>query len=163
MKYSGRSPAHTFLAMSAVWALLGWAFVLGFLTGRNPEYAKSRMRAVPFSLWLRWKMRRAARRSYRGFRNLSGHACVLRGDGRPLDPCHHLKHHSPDGFEWGSAAGGAKQLALAILVDFLEEETLALALYDEFYRQIIGKLPGIEWSLSGKEIQDALVRVELSE
>ena len=45
-------------------------------------------------------------------------------------------NHSPDGFAWGYGGSGPAQLALAILLEFTNQET-ALKLYQDFKRDII--------------------------
>ena len=41
----------------------------------------------------------------------------------------HIDYHSPDGFEWGYGGSGPADLALAILVDFFEEDPAAVQAY----------------------------------
>lgn len=55
-------------------------------------------------------------------------------DGKILDPgpSQKLRNHSPDGFEFGYGGSGPSQLALAILLDLLEDEHMALKLYQDF-------------------------------
>lgn len=54
-------------------------------------------------------------------------------DGRMLDPRYSLElvNHSPDGFNWGYGGSGPAQLALAVLLEFLDDDS-ALGLYQNF-------------------------------
>lgn len=52
-----------------------------------------------------------------------------------------LANHSPTGFSWGYAGSGPAQLALALLVDFTEDERLSLKIYQEFKDRCIAKMP----------------------
>jgi hypothetical protein len=54
-------------------------------------------------------------------------------DGYNLSPARSLalRNHSPDGFNWGYAGSGPSQLALALLLEFTDEET-ALKKYQNF-------------------------------
>jgi len=49
-------------------------------------------------------------------------------------------NHSPDGFSWGYSGSGPAQLALAILLEFTQED-LALQLHQWFKTDIIARLP----------------------
>lgn len=71
---------------------------------------------------------------------------------RPLDPCYHLRNHSPDGFEWGYGGSGAAQLALALLADATGDAELAQTHYQDFKWRVIAMLEKDEWNLSSKEI-----------
>jgi len=59
-------------------------------------------------------------------------------NGTELSPEKSLKvrNHSPSGFAWGYGGSGPAQLALAILLEFVDEETAEL-LYQEFKRAFI--------------------------
>jgi hypothetical protein len=61
---------------------------------------------------------------------------------RRLDPKPSLKvfNHSPDGFAWGYGGSGPAQLALAVLLNFTDEDT-AVRNHQDFKRQIIAGLP----------------------
>lgn len=51
-----------------------------------------------------------------------------------------LRNHSPDGFNWGYGGSGPAQLALAIMLKFLDN-TRALELYQHFKSSVIAALP----------------------
>ena len=61
---------------------------------------------------------------------------------RKLDPSRSQKiwNHSPDGFNWGYGGSGPAQLALALLLEFTDEET-ARKNYQNFKWEIISPLP----------------------
>src|ERR1051326_2990265 len=87
------------------------------------------------------------------------HVLIEDGEGPPmrLSPYHSQKlvNHSPDGFNWGYGGSGPSQLALAILLDYLETPELALANYQQFKWDIVAHLPsGMPWKLTGDEIED---------
>jgi hypothetical protein len=52
-----------------------------------------------------------------------------------------LMNHSPTGFAWGYGGSGPAQLALAILLKFVNEPT-ALSLHQDFKREVIAQLDG---------------------
>lgn len=58
-----------------------------------------------------------------------------------LNPRRDLVNHSPDGFAWGYEGSGPAQLALAILADHLKDDDRALAIYQQFKRMVIARLP----------------------
>jgi hypothetical protein len=89
-------------------------------------------------------------KTYRGVRLEDGAQVTV--DGRPLRPRFDLRRHSPTGFEWGYGGSGPAQLALAILADFLEDDDLALTVYQDFKRAVIAGIDGDEWTLTGDQI-----------
>ena len=62
-----------------------------------------------------------------------------------------VMNHSPTGFAWGYGGSGPAQLALALLLDALEDEDLALRHYQEFKRQKVAGW-GNTWSISRRKI-----------
>lgn len=83
-------------------------------------------------------------------------------DGRALDPCNDLRNHSPDGFQWGYGGSGPAQLALALLADHFGDGRKALEIYQDFKFTVIAGLSGDDWTLTSREIEQALehIRVE---
>ena len=77
-------------------------------------------------------------------------------NGRPLDPRLDLRSHSPAEFEWGYGGSGPAQLALAILADHLADDRQALDLYQRFKWTVIAELPRHSWTLTGRQIDEAL-------
>jgi hypothetical protein len=71
-----------------------------------------------------------------------------------------LANHSPSGFSWGYAGSGPAQLALALLLDYTDNEEVALAEYMEFKTKVVSQLECTEpdgcWRLTGREIDAAL-------
>jgi len=67
-----------------------------------------------------------------------------------------LVNHSPSGFEWGYSGSGPAQLALALLLDYTEEETFALDHYQAFKTEVVSQLDCAgsdgRWRLTGREI-----------
>jgi len=59
---------------------------------------------------------------YRGRRNGNQIDVDVVEDENYTKPLTHISHHSPDGFEWGYGGSGPADLALAILVDLLDED-----------------------------------------
>lgn len=88
---------------------------------------------------------------YEGIRIETG--CLVHVNGRPLDPRHDLRNHSPDGFEWGYGGSGPAQLSLAILADALEDDETALTLYQEFKREFVAQFEHKEWQLTEAHIR----------
>lgn len=76
-------------------------------------------------------------------------------------PLAHFSLHSPDGFSWGYHGSGPSDLALAILLDHLQEtptpeqvqmgHPLAMRLYQFFKREFVAGW-GDTWEISGDEI-----------
>lgn len=66
-----------------------------------------------------------------------------------------VRNHSPTGFAWGYEGSGPAQLALAILIHAFGDEELALRLYQDFKREIIGKLPmDSDWTIAELSVRD---------
>ena len=62
-------------------------------------------------------------------------------NGKILSPAksQKVRNHSPDGFAWGYGGSGPAQLALAILLEFYDKETMPN--YQDFKFKVIGALP----------------------
>jgi hypothetical protein len=73
-----------------------------------------------------------------------------------------LRNHSPTGFNFGYGGSGPAQLALAILLDFTDEQT-ALANYQRFKGKFIAgmKHPGGE--IEGDEIAAWLAETKMAD
>jgi len=75
----------------------------------------------------------------------------------PLQERQDIINHSPTGISWGYGGSGPAQCALAILLDYLEDEEQARALYQHFKFRVIAGLPqNAEWTLTGRQIEQAL-------
>lgn len=109
---------------------------------------------------------------YQGRRNGNQIDVEVVGDENSVDedpyPLTHVCYHSPDGFEWGYPGSGPADLALAILVDFLEEDPTEAQVYAKtgkgdasaavhchlkFKDKFIAGLPKTNWRLTEKEIK----------
>lgn len=71
-----------------------------------------------------------------------------------------LANHSPSGFDWGYGGSGPAQLALALLLDYTDDEDIALAHYTAFKNRVVSQLdcshPKECWRLTGTDIEEAL-------
>lgn len=71
-----------------------------------------------------------------------------------------LANHSPSGFEWGYGGSGPAQLALALLLDYTDDEAVALAHYTEFKNEVVSQLSCTgangRWRLTGSDIEAIL-------
>lgn len=90
---------------------------------------------------------------YRGTRNIDG-LCVT-VDGEPLPPRFDLKCLSSGGFEWTFEGDAPGQLALAILSDHLGDDQKALALYEDYMREVIANLDN-DWEITSADITETL-------
>jgi len=90
---------------------------------------------------------------YEGGRSLDG--AVVTVDGKPLNPRFDLKRFSAMGFEWTYEGDGPRQLALALLADHFGDDQKALALTENFMREVVSVLDNA-WSLTSEEIDAAL-------
>ena len=89
----------------------------------------------------------------------SNSAHNIKGARTPL-PLHlELRNHSPTGFAWGYGGSGPAQLALALLMDATQDQTLALRHYQDFkFHYVAGW--GNSWSITSEEIKAFLVARE---
>lgn len=97
-------------------------------------------------------------RTYRGFRDINGNACVSVEDDmvmRDLPLRLDLDNHSPDGFNWGYGGSGPAQLALALLADALDSDDEAVILHQRFKWKFIATIPQEQsWQMSVHEVRD---------
>jgi hypothetical protein len=99
---------------------------------------------------------------YVGYRRRSRAIVEEQSDQQQLTPERSLElaNHSPSGFEWGYGGSGPAQLALALLLDYTDDEELALAEYKAFKTEVVSQLectgPDGCWRLTGREIDAAL-------
>lgn len=90
-----------------------------------------------------------------------GSRVLVRVDDEPLCPRLDLCPHSPNGFDWGYRGSGPAQLALAILADHLpSDENRALAHYQRFNERVIARLVPDCWTLTDRDVDDALAAIE---
>ena len=99
---------------------------------------------------------------YVGYRRQGRVIVEKRPDQEQLTPERSLElvNHSPSGFEWGYGGSGPAQLALALLLDYTDDEEVALAEYMDFKTEVVSQLEctGSDgcWRLTGREIDAAL-------
>jgi hypothetical protein len=91
-------------------------------------------------------------------------ALVVTVNGQPLDPRLDFENRSPTGFECGYMGSGPRQLAIAILADYLRDKFLGdrdRAAYLSYYfmADVIAQLPrDRDWQLTAEEIEQFLER-----
>jgi hypothetical protein len=93
-------------------------------------------------------------KTYEGKRTIDG--LVVTVDGQKLTEHYEVKRFTKFGFEWTYEGESPRQLALAILVDFLGENTRAIRLSEPFMKEIVANLDN-DWRLTGADV-DAAVR-----
>ena len=99
---------------------------------------------------------------YVGYRRRGRAIVEKQSDQEQLTPERSLElaNHSPSGFSWGYAGSGPAQLALALLLDYTDDEDVALAEYMSFKTEVVSQLECTEpdgcWRLTGCEIDAAL-------
>jgi hypothetical protein len=99
---------------------------------------------------------------YVGYRRRGSAIVEKQSDQEQLTPERSLElaNHSPSGFEWGYGGSGPAQLALALLLDYTDNEEVALAEYKAFKTEVVSRLecsgPKQRWRLTGHEIDSAL-------
>lgn len=90
---------------------------------------------------------------YRGERTIDGIRVTV--DGALLSEHTDLRKFTDYGFEWSYEGESPRQLALAILVDFLGNPEEAERLSEPFMKSVIANLDN-DWELKGTEISQAL-------
>jgi hypothetical protein len=76
-------------------------------------------------------------------------------DGAPLDPnpSQLVYNHSPDGFCWGYGGSGPAQLALAIMLQLVPDEAVAVGMHQAFKRDFLEPMNmGDDFELKGAEL-----------
>jgi Family of unknown function (DUF6166) len=69
-----------------------------------------------------------------------------------LEPRRDVWDHSPTGFEWGYGGSGPAQLALALLLDALQDVDLAIELHQLFKWERVAALPREWWAIDRQAI-----------
>lgn len=79
---------------------------------------------------------------YVGYRRRGRTIAEKQPDQEQLTPDRSLElaNHSPSGFEWGYGGSGPTQLALALLLDYTDDEEVALAEYMAFKIEVVSQL-----------------------
>ena len=94
---------------------------------------------------------------YEGKRTIDG--LVVTVDGRPLSERYEVKRFTRFGFEWTYEGESPRQLALAILVDYLGDTDRAIRLSEPFMKLVVANLDN-DWRLSGADVDAALRNLE---
>jgi len=93
-------------------------------------------------------------KTYEGKRTIDG--LVVTVDGKRLGEHYEVKRFTKYGFEWTYEGESPRQLALAILYDFLGDKDRAIALSEPFMKQVVANLDN-DWVLAGTDV-DAFLR-----
>jgi hypothetical protein len=94
---------------------------------------------------------------YAGKRTIDG--LVVTVDGKPLPEHDEVKRFTRFGFEWTYEGESPRQLALAILVDYLGDADQAIRLCGPFMTDVVANLDN-EWELTGDAVAAALRKIE---
>jgi Family of unknown function (DUF6166) len=86
---------------------------------------------------------------YEGKRTIDG--LLVTVDGKRLDEHYDVKRFTRYGFEWTYEGDSPRQLALAILFDYLGERDRAVRLSERFMKDIVANLDN-DWTISGNQI-----------
>ena len=90
---------------------------------------------------------------YEGSRTIDGIRVTV--DGQPLEDRTDIMHFSSTGFEWTYAGDAPRQLALALLANYLNDDTRALELSEGFMNAVVTDFDN-DWKITGDEIAVAL-------
>jgi hypothetical protein len=90
---------------------------------------------------------------FSGDRTIDGVKATV--DGRPLDQRLELHRYTVNGFEWSYEGNEPRQLALAILVEHLNDPAAAKALVEPFMKAVVANF-GNEWEMTSADIDAAL-------
>jgi hypothetical protein len=94
-------------------------------------------------------------KTYRGGRTIDG--IVVTVDGDPLPEHYEVRQFTKYGFEWTYDGASPRQLALAILFDYLGDKNRAVALSVPFAADVIANLDN-DWMLTGDDVAAYLHR-----
>ena len=92
-------------------------------------------------------------KTYEGRRTIDG--LVVTVDGKPLSEHYDVHRFTKYGFEWTYEGDSPRQLALAILADYLGDNDKAIRLSDPFMKKVVANLDN-DWTLTGAEVDAAL-------
>ncbi len=96
-------------------------------------------------------------KTYEGKRTIDGLTVTV--DGRRLDERYDVKRFTRFGFEWTYEGDSPRQLALAILMDHLNDPARALALVEPFMKNIVAEFDQ-DWRMTTKDVDIAIRGVE---
>ena len=86
---------------------------------------------------------------YQGRRTMDG--LVVTVDGEPLPEHYEVRQFTKRGFEWTYNGTSPRQLALAILFDYLGDKECAIAMSEPFMKDVISNLDN-DWQLTSDEV-----------
>jgi len=89
-------------------------------------------------------------KTYEGKRTIDG--LVVTVDGKPLPEHYEVKQFTKRGFEWTYDGTSPRQLALAILFDYLGDKERAVALSEPYMKDVVANLDN-DWQLTGEEVE----------
>ena len=92
-------------------------------------------------------------KQYSGERTIDG--IVVTVDGKPLDERFDVQVFDEKGFEWSYEGSAPRQLALAILMDHLNDADKARNEVESFMASVIANFDN-DWTLNSQEIDQAL-------
>ena len=90
---------------------------------------------------------------YLGDRTIDGVKVTV--DGIPLDPCLDVAEFTKNGFEWSYEGPEPRQLALALLVDHLDDAGVAKAIVEPFMKAVVANF-GNEWEMTSSDLDLAV-------
>ncbi len=86
------------------------------------------------------------------------------GQALSLVPSFELTQHSPTGFSWGYRGSGPAQLALALLLNCLDDQSRALRLYQQFKCRVVAAWPQESaWKITQGDIKRICNELETGE
>ena len=94
---------------------------------------------------------------YEGKRTIDG--LVVTVDGKPLAEHYEVKRFTRFGFEWTYEGESPRQLALAILADYLGDNARAIRLSEAFMQAVVANLDN-DWRLTGDEVAATVRQLE---
>ena len=92
-------------------------------------------------------------KTYVGDRTIDGVQVTV--NGAPLEPCLKIMEFTKNGFEWSYEGPEPRQLALALLVDHLEDPAVATAMVDPFMKAVVANF-GNEWEMNSSDLDLAV-------
>ena len=95
-------------------------------------------------------------KTYEGRREIDGLAVTV--DGLPLSEHYEVKQFTKWGFEWTYEGSSPRQLALAILYDYLGDKDRAIQLSEPFMKTVIADLDN-DWILTSEDVERALQKM----
>ncbi len=115
---------------------------------------KSALAFVGFSTW---------RREDNGDANLFDEQVfvVCEGQARFLNPRYELENASPDGLSWGYVGSASAQLAIAMLMELLEDWGRVKPLWSRFLDQFVARIPhNANWTADGADVLALALAIE---